>query len=291
MKLFKVLMLLLVLALFLGCSDDDNDDPGFTLNIGTFESDENVDGRDFGVYRWNIAMLFGGTYDTEDIMEDMVIVVPYDEEMSNLIFADEATVELTIRDSTYFSQPLSGSDAGDYEETFLFFILDDFSNSEETYTIKYTHNDEEKNYSITIPYVNYLTDVSVTDLLENGPVMTFDWELEHSNSYQLLSAQQTGDEYENAFFSQKLKKSIREFSFPAEYNFDPAYNNYYSLTEVKQTQNSDLIGICAIIYAINVDENGSDKKKSYDAKELQLLAMKQFELLNKAILQNIKLNN
>ena len=88
-----------------------------------------------------------------------------------------------------------------------------------------------------------------------------------------------------------LINPIREYSFPAEYNFNPAYDNYYSLTEVKQTQDSDLIGICAIIYAIIVDENGFDKKKSYDAKELQLIAMKQFELLNKAILQNTKLNN
>jgi len=104
-----------------------------------------------------------------------------------------------------------------------------------------------------------------------------------------LSAHQSNGSYDelNSFLCQKVNKSIRKFTFPEEYNYHGSYNNYYSLTEVEQTENSLLIGLSIIIYVKNDDYY----KKGYDDIEQQSLVKQQFKTLHKGILRNIRLNN
>lgn len=290
-KLKTLLLLLVVLFLLIGCNDDDKKDPEFSLDIGAIDSAENVSGRDFGIYKWDFCF-YEGTIDNEDIMNNFVLVVPYNELQKELIFSGQATVELTLKDSTYYPYPIDSS--WEYTDFHLDFMIEGFQSETESYTIKYIQGENEKIYSITIPYVNYLTELSFTDVISNGPKMTFNWDLANNNNYQLLSSQQSYlNSYEdvNAFFCKRLKKAIRKFTFPQEYNFVPIHNNYYSIAQVKQTQTSELIGLSLVVYGVNVDEDGWDKQKSYDAKEMQRLVRKQFELLHKPILDYIRIKN
>lgn len=294
MKTIKTaILLLLVLFLVLGCSDDDKKSSNFYLDITQIDTNQNVNNRSFGIYK-NDVNFYSGISDNEFILDSMVLVVPYRQEDIDLILAGEARVELTVRDSTYTNHyPIDSS--FDYDEFYLMFVVDGFQGSTETYTVTYIYGDIERNYSITIPYVNYLTEFSVTDVLNSQEIMTFDWDLNQANSYQLVDAEQKDDNFDNinAIFGQRLKSSVRRFTFPEEYNYSPEYrNNFYGLTQVKQTQTSDLIGISMISYAVNVsEEDGWEKKKSYDVEVLQSHLKSNFKFLNKAILQNVEFNN
>jgi len=184
MKNLKLLLLLLVaLFLMIACNDDDSKSSDFYLDLGQVDSNQNVEGKDFGIYKWDIT-LYQDSIDVDDIMDDMVIVVPYNEQKRDLIFSGSATLELTIQDSTYYGYPIDPS--LEYEDFYIFFSIDGFNNVAESYTIKFIHGDEESNYTITIPYVNYVYELSHTNVFEDPYIddvnMTLEWELAKNNS-------------------------------------------------------------------------------------------------------------
>ena len=286
-KIRTLLLLLSALFLLVACNDDDDKESSFYFDMGVIDSNENTNGRDFGIYKWDLAL------DSKSF-DGMVVVVPYDEMKKELIFSGQSTVELTIKDSTYYADPIYPNE--DYEEYVMFFRIEDFHGMDENYTITYIHGDEEENYSITIPYVNYLTSFSHTDVEDVDQIMTLEWELDADNHYQLLSAQHTNDfdGWDDELYPSlevRVDKSIREYTFPKEYQYSPNWRiNYYSLIEIKQNQTSDLIGLSLFIVGLNIDGQEPEERE-YNKKEIGAIVRNQYKSLHKVIMKSIRLNS
>ena len=91
-KLLVIFSIVILLILVGGCRNDSGIKP-FHFDLGDIDSNENVGGRDFGIYTWSIPSL--------EIVRAIVVVVPYDPTTMDLIQSEQAVVTITINNSTY----------------------------------------------------------------------------------------------------------------------------------------------------------------------------------------------
>lgn len=281
MKLKKLIMLAILVLLIVGCSDDGKKSLGFSLDVGEIDSNHAVGGRSFGVYFWDMEHLSKNLGDIQRL-DSFVFVAAYDEGFKEMIFTNQATVTLTVDDSTYYPREIDPD--FDYDEYLLAFNIERDGSNSVNFTLNYLCNDVEFSENATVTYVNPLNSYTINNNITNGAIIKFDWDLTHNNHYQLLSAQQYNFEgWENPFYSRKLKSSARTFTFPRDYAVNLDYINYYSLVQVKQMNTSKIIGLSVALYAYNIDD--------YDRLETRTpnqIVKDEFRMLHKPLLRSLE---
>ncbi|MBI9031493.1 hypothetical protein JEZ13_05785 [bacterium] len=282
-KLLVIFSMVILIILVGGCRHDSGIEP-FHFDLGDIDSNENVGGRDFGIYTWSIPSL--------EFPRCLVVVVPYDPTTMDLILSEQAVVTITINNSIY--EAIIHEHEGQTEEESLDYLIFDvaiFDNPQETICLNYTYNNVTKNYSITIPFADSLTSITSSDFDIENPEFSLAWDIENSSHYQLLSAE-IDDDNENSednFFCDRVNGSVRTYTFPEAYNFNPAAtNHYYSLTQVMQITTGDLIGLDVVIYGYDIDGNGKmDIKKVANISDIHLLVKEEFQRIHKPLLERI----
>ena len=282
MKLSKLIILAILVLIFAGCSDDGTKRLGFSFDLDDIDSNSNVGGRSFGVYFWD-AELFD--LDEENIaLNNFVFVVSYDEVFKEKLFANEATLTLTVNDSIYYPREIYPGEI--YENYMLDFMIerdnDEFSN----FTLKYICDDFEFTDTATVTYVNDLSSITDINSWEDGTIVKLDWDLAHDNNYQLLSAGLSEEmPTSGALYCKKVKGSVRSFTFPQEYAINMDYaNNYFSLTEVNQMNTKKVIGLSVKIYAYNLGYHDISKSQTR-----QQIARDQFRMMHGTLLRNLEI--
>lgn len=282
MKLSKLIILAILVLIFAGCSDDSKKSLGFSFDLDDIDSNSNVGGRSFGVYFWDVELF--DLDEEKDALNNFVFVVPYDEGFKEKLFTNEATLTLTVNDSTYYPREIYPGEF--YENYKLDFMIerdnDEFSN----FTLNYICDDFEFTDTATVTYVNNLNSITDINTFEDGTIVKLDWDLANDNHYQLLSASLSEEmPTSGAVYCKKVKGSVRSFTFPQEYAINMDYaNNYFSLTEVNQMNTKKIIGLSVKIYSYNLGYHDISKSQTR-----QQIAKEQFRMMHGALLRGMEI--